>query len=150
MHKKVFKGFSLIEVIMVVTILGIVLSFGFGIWQGFRVNTELDATARNIADALRSAQQKSITGEGFASWGVHFESSNTPFMQFYSGTDWATGTKYDYIPLPNGVTFTVPAPGASSGEKVEIEVSNNSDITPADSSTVTGAPAEILGTTTLQ
>lgn len=143
-------GFTLLEIVIVLGILTILSVTGVGFWQSFRVQSDMDAAARNATDMLRRAQNNSITGENFAAWGVHFESSSNSFMQLFSGTDWAGGTRYDYFPLSSGVQFSNPAPGAAAGDTVEIEISANSDVVVSDSSTISGAPAAISGTTTLQ
>jgi len=144
------SGFTLIELLIGIAILTIVVGVGSVSWLGFRAKSEADTNSRNIADALKNAQTNSITGEGFTTWGVHFESSSSPFYQIFSGADWASGTKGDYYPLSDATVFNIPTPGATPGEKVEIEVSYNTDVSTSDSSAVQGEPVVISGTTTLQ
>ena len=144
------KGFTLMEILLVLGIMSITMFAVGTTWLGFRGKAQLDSTTRSIVDVLRNAQNNSITNEGFTTWGVHLESSSDPFFEIFSGNDWATGTRHEHFILPKGVTFYTPPKGATSGETVELQITSNSDITVTDGSNVTsGAPAAIPGITTL-
>jgi len=76
------KGFSLIELLMVIAILAI-LSSGVVIWfLGYQREAELGSTAKTIVNTLRDAQSRSINGKDFKSWGVYFDNLNNKFVLF--------------------------------------------------------------------
>ena len=57
---KRMKGFTLLEILIVLGILSI-FTVGVGTtWLGYRSRAELDSTARNIVDVLRHAQSNSV------------------------------------------------------------------------------------------
>jgi len=67
------RGFTLIELVIVVSVLVILASLvlpGFNFWQR---QSSLDSTAQEILSTLRLAQNKTLASEGDANFGVYFE-----------------------------------------------------------------------------
>lgn len=56
------KAFTLIEIMIVLTILGILSSMLLADFSGSRVNQELEGAAREVAGAFREAQNYALTG----------------------------------------------------------------------------------------
>ncbi len=63
--ERIIKGFSLIELLIVVAILGVVASIGAYGWQRFVANSNLRTTARNIAADIAFYRQQAF-GKGIA------------------------------------------------------------------------------------
>ncbi|MDP3057807.1 MAG: type II secretion system protein [bacterium] len=76
------RGFSLLELIIVMAILAI-LSSGAVIWFfGYQGQAEVDSTSKMIVDTLRDAQSRSISGKDFKAWGVCFSAQENKFVLF--------------------------------------------------------------------
>jgi prepilin-type N-terminal cleavage/methylation domain-containing protein len=64
------KGFTLPEVMLSVTLLGIIASMTIPMYRTFMVRNDLDIAATTIAQNLRRAQSLSESGDGDTTWGV--------------------------------------------------------------------------------
>jgi len=67
------KGFSLIEILVVIGILSILVGFVLVIMNSFQKERVLDATAEEIINSLRLAQSKTLASEGASPYGIYFE-----------------------------------------------------------------------------
>jgi len=68
------KGFTLIEIIIVISIMAFLVSAGIVSYRSFEKSTELEKTAHNIMSVLKLAQSKTTASEDASQYGVHFES----------------------------------------------------------------------------
>jgi len=90
------KGFTLLELLLVLAIIAIIAAFTFPIYTGFQLSQIHDTRTEEIVQALRQAQSKSMAGQNDSSWGVYFDSSNNKFVIF-QGTSYASRVSdYDY------------------------------------------------------
>ena len=78
------KGFSLIELLVVVLIIAILIGLAFVSYRLFEKRTELETTAQNILATLKLAQTKTLASEGASQYGVHFE--NDKYILFKGDT----------------------------------------------------------------
>ena len=85
------KGFSLIEIIISISILAIMSSSAFIWFVNYQRQTELDSASKIITSALRDAQSRSISGRDNKKWGVLFDRGNNKFILFRDeGSGYAT------------------------------------------------------------
>ncbi len=66
------RGFSLLELLIVIAILVTMATIGSGMYRSFGKNVELSSTAQEIAADLRHMQSKAMAGEEGFKWGGHF------------------------------------------------------------------------------
>ena len=69
------SGFTLVELIMTISIISLITALAIPVYSSFQVETQLGNTAVEIAQTLRRAQQKAFAGEQDRDWGVSFTSS---------------------------------------------------------------------------
>jgi len=87
------KGFSLIEIIISISILAIISSSVFAWFTGYQRQAELDSASKIIISALRDAQSRSTSGKDDKKWGVLFDSGNNKLTLFRDeGSGYATAT----------------------------------------------------------
>lgn len=64
------RGFSLLELLLSVTIIGMLAGLSWPVYQSYQTQTDLDVTTQSIADSLRRAQTYARNGNGDSAWGV--------------------------------------------------------------------------------
>ncbi|MEX2008214.1 MAG: prepilin-type N-terminal cleavage/methylation domain-containing protein [Candidatus Spechtbacterales bacterium] len=77
-----YRGFSLIELLVVVSIIAILASIAVGVYVAARPATRVDAEAQKIQSALRLAHSRTVASENFEQHGVHFDASNGTYTLF--------------------------------------------------------------------
>jgi prepilin-type N-terminal cleavage/methylation domain-containing protein len=97
------RGFSLVELAIVLVVMGLLLTFSIPGFRGLSSTYQLRGATENIAGQLRLARAKAIaTG---VEQPLHIPNSTTYHIHYPSGisTAWT---------LPRGVTFTNPTVGS--------------------------------------
>ncbi|HUC01489.1 MAG TPA: type II secretion system protein [Candidatus Paceibacterota bacterium] len=112
------KGFTLIELIVVVGIMLAVSAVVFSNLAGERTEADLTATTQQVTTLLREAQTDAMTQENNsqavdAAWGVHFSNATAtaPFYALFTGSYSQSSTVSSY-PLLSTVAYqtsTLPA-----------------------------------------
>ena len=107
------KGFTLLEIIIVVGITTVLAGIGVSTYTNQQRAKLLDTAAQEIVGYLRYAQQKSMAQEGTNQWGIHFENpaSGDDFYSLYTGSSYASSEEVRY--LPNNINFITPSVGES-------------------------------------
>ncbi len=111
------RGFSLLEIIIVMGIMVIIAGIGSGFYANYNKNVEIKAVAETLLFDLKQTQSKSMIGENDSTganvkWGIHFVNGATDYYEIFSTpTDYANAGKIVTITkyLPNGITFSDPA-----------------------------------------
>lgn len=106
------KGLTLFEVLLVLTILSIIISFSFYFLNSSRQsNFIFDETLENISRFIEIAREKSLLGEDNSSWGIVFiNSSSKNFIQIFKDNPSSSYFIYD---LPNFIIYLDPPPNTS-------------------------------------
>lgn len=135
------KGFSLLELLLVVAILAIAAVMSVGYYRNYVKSVELESAAKLIAADLRTARSKAMLGDGSLKWGVNFVNSSTDYHELFSTpTDYqnASTSVQTTTYLLSGINFTVPPSasatnvifnkitGAAASTSVTISFENNS------------------------
>lgn len=110
-------GFTLLEVLIVIAILGTIVAVTAGMYLNFAKDTELEAAAKEIIYDLQTVRSRSMTGDSGLKWGINFVNNTNDYYEIFS-----TPTNYNDASvsidttkyLQNAVTFTDPLPATSS------------------------------------
>lgn len=83
------NGFTLLELLLSVTIIALLAGLSIPVYQTFQVKTDLDAATLTVAENLRRAQVLSQSVEGDSQWGVNIQSGNITLFKgsTYAGRD---------------------------------------------------------------
>lgn len=81
-----FPGFTLIEVLLSVVIIGALAGLSVPVYQSFQVKNDLEIGADTVAQALRRAQILAQASEGDSMWGVKVQSGT---VILFKGTSFA-------------------------------------------------------------
>lgn len=110
------RGFTLLELLIVIAIVGILAVGGVASYRNFGKDTELVSVADILRGDLKHMQSKAMIGEGGTKWGVHLVSGATSYYELFSTpTTYADGsmTVAATTTLAKGITFSDPASGFS-------------------------------------
>ncbi len=107
------KGFTLIELIVVIAIMAIIATVAGLNLTGSRDKTDLTSTTQQIGTLLRQAQSDAMSEKQGTAWGVHFDNTtSTPYFALYASAVYSTSSiNGGYYPLPRTVAYataTVP------------------------------------------
>lgn len=87
------RGFTLIEVLLSISIIGLITGLSLPVYHSFAVRNDLDVAAQNVAESLRRAQVFSRGMSGDDSWGISLQSSS--IVLFKGGTYATRDPAYD-------------------------------------------------------
>lgn len=98
------KGFTLVEVLLVVVITAILATITLAFSYGIKSRKDLDLAVNSVAAVVRDAQQKSITQEDMKRWGVHLERNTISIYDLFKDV-YVTANISAAYRLPSGVEF---------------------------------------------
>ncbi len=106
------RGFSLLEVLLVVAILAILGAAGFSYYGNVAKDVEVTTVAHTLASELKDARARAMGGENQRKWGVHVVNGTSDYFEVFSTpTTYAdAGTIVDRTQyLFSGVAFSDPS-----------------------------------------
>lgn len=106
------RGFTIIEVLVVVAISAILSVVGFVSLSKYSIRQAVRSDTSDVAATVREAQRRAVAQQDGGGWGVRFDASSTPrqYEVFFGGAYSATSTRHTYS-LGRGVSFTRPRGG---------------------------------------
>jgi len=129
------SGVTLLEIIIVMSILAILATMATGYYRNYLKSVELQNAAKNIIFDLKGVQVKAMSGENQLKWGVHFVNSSSDYYETFSTpTNYADPSKVveNTIYLPSTVIFTNPSEGNTADiifERIKGTISSLATIT---------------------
>ncbi len=108
------RGFTLLEILIVVAILAVVATIGTGIYRNLAKRIEFDEAKAVFISDIKLARASAMSGESALPWGIHIENSTDDTYAIFSGVSYASGTVDATTTLPIGVSWTSPSEGSST------------------------------------
>jgi prepilin-type N-terminal cleavage/methylation domain-containing protein len=97
------EGFTLIEVLLSVAIIGMLVGISLPVYESFSRRNDLDVTAQGVVSLLRRAESYSRAVKTDAVWSVEIQTSSATLFQ---GASFASrNTAYDEtVAIPSSIT----------------------------------------------
>lgn len=80
------RGFSLVELLIVIGILALFATTSTGVYYSLRSNTSLELNTGSVVEAVRLAQSSAQSGKGDAKWGVKISANQ---LTIFEGNSYA-------------------------------------------------------------
>lgn len=109
------KGFTSIEIVLVLGILLILVLVAVPFFQSFSVSHQLDTNTQEILNALRRAQAAAMGSKENSKFGVYLGTGSGASYTFFRGDSYATrDTEYDEVyTLPQTIALSLNIGGGS-------------------------------------
>lgn len=96
------KGFSLLEVILVIATIMVLAAITVPVYSGLQVRNDLDVATNTTLQTLRRAQTLSQAVDGDSIWGVKLQQTD---ITLFKGTDYSSrDTNFDEVYTLSGVS----------------------------------------------
>jgi prepilin-type N-terminal cleavage/methylation domain-containing protein len=89
------KGFTLIELIIVIALMAIVAALSLPFLQTSQVKSDLNSSTQEIVQILRQTQQQAAAGKNNDSWGAYFNNGEKSLVIFKGANFANRDTDYD-------------------------------------------------------
>lgn len=99
------KGFTLLEVLLSIALLGLIAGFTTPIYSSFQNRNDLDIAISNTVQSLRRAQLLAQASSSDTSWGIKLQAGS---LTIFRGSSFAArDSNFDEIyPMSTGITLS--------------------------------------------
>lgn len=128
------KGFTLLELVITISILAILSVTGVSSYRSYTKNVEVTSTVQNMVTHLRQAQAKAMANDSGYKWGVQFVNNPTEdhYTIYSTLTTFGSAVDTETFYLPKNVAFSNPA----NSQSVDVLFTRISGTTTATSVTL--------------
>jgi prepilin-type N-terminal cleavage/methylation domain-containing protein len=109
-HEPYSRGFSLIEMLIVIGIIALLVGIGVNSFVSARNSKQLDVTLQAVASKLYEAKSSAISGKNGQNFGVKFNSSSYVYFVGSSFNPSDSANVTFQIPSNINMTYTLPGP----------------------------------------
>ncbi len=97
-------GFTLVEMLLSVTIIGMLAGITAPLYQSFVQRNDLDITTQLLANTIRRAESYARTGNGDSAWSVEVPAGGD--ITLFKGTNYGSrNTAFDeFVDIPSSIT----------------------------------------------
>lgn len=124
------RGFSLVEILVVIAVFGILIVLGFVNYKSFGESVDLSTSANHIISILHLAADRTMSSKADTVYGVHFTSST--YTLFKGATYSAVDPNNEDYSIPSSVEiYNISLNGGGADvifDRITGETSNNGDI----------------------
>ena len=109
------KGFTMIELLIVMGITAVLGGVAMSNYFGYQSSVSVDNAASELLGTLRDAQQRAISQDEQAAWGVRITavSGANDYYELFYGDSYATGTILSRTTLSGDLDFYAPVQGTT-------------------------------------
>lgn len=112
--RRVTRGFTLLEVLIVVSILAILARIGVSYYRNTATTITLDAAVQTLGLSMKEARGKAMGGESGLKWGIHLVNGTADYYEVFStDNNYASSTVVSRVYLPGTVLFVAPSEGVN-------------------------------------
>lgn len=106
------KGFTILEILIVVAILAILTSISLAAFVSYRKSQALKADTENVAGLLAQARSQTVSSKNASAYGVHFTSGSATL---FTAPTYSAGAASNVVyTLTPGNALTTTLPGGTS------------------------------------
>lgn len=121
------SGFTLIELMLVIGLMGAIAAFSTPIYQNFQVKNDLDIAVSNISQSLYRAQALSRASSGDSAWGLKIQSGS---IVVFRGTSYSAPRDTSHDEQTNLYNSITPSgDGEIVFDKLSGNITTNKSIT---------------------
>lgn len=139
------KGFTLIEILIVVGLIAIIATSGFLSLINFRSHQDLKTASRLLVSVIRDAQIRSISQEDDKFWGVRFSHDDNR-VSLWSSDSCSYGAQASFIEIKDTLDFRDPLSG---NKDICFDKISGYSISPSDVTIILGIIGDESNTKTI-
>lgn len=111
------RGYTLLEVLISIAVLGALSTIGFGYFANYRQTAALNSETNKLVANLRKTQGKALSGENLSDWGIRFfnvSGDQAPdYYVIFSGSNYSEAGVSEIFYMSGIIGFADPADGFS-------------------------------------